>query len=44
MADENVDSLNMLFDDKSMFIHHTAILLNDIDLVAAVGGHEVVSG
>ena len=73
MADKNVDSLNVLFDDKSMFIHmggswgktqelttiksggiwykkaevyavvvnmfgNTAILLNDIDLVAVVGG------
>jgi len=78
MADKNVDSLNVLFDDKSMFIHmggswgktqelttikdggiwykkaevyavivnifgNTAILLNDIDLVAVVGGHEVVN-
>jgi len=78
MADKNVDSLNALFDDKSMFIHmggswgktqelttikdggiwykkaevyavivnifgNTAILLNDIDLVAVVGGHEVVN-
>ena len=76
MADKNVDSLNLLFDDKSMFIHmggswgktqelatiksggiwykkaevyavivnifgNTAILLNDIDLVAVVGGNEV---
>src|SRR5580765_8590722 len=78
MSDKNVDSLNVLFDDKSMFIHmggswgktqelstikdggiwyekaevyevivnifgNTAILLNDIDLVAVVGGHEVVN-
>lgn len=78
MADKNVDSLNALFDDKSMFIHmggtwgktqelatiksggiwykkaevysvvvnmfgNTAILLNDIDLVAVVGGNEVIN-
>jgi hypothetical protein len=78
MADKNVDSLNVLFSDKSMFIHmggswgktqelttiknggiwykkaevyevvvnmfgNTAILLNDIDLVAVVGGNEVVN-
>ena len=78
MADKNVDSLNVLFDDKSMFIHmggtwgktqelatiksggiwykkaevysvvvnmfgNTAILLNDIDLVAGVGGNEVTN-
>jgi Domain of unknown function (DUF4440) len=78
MADKNVDSLNMLFDDKSKFIHmggtwgkteelatikdggiwykkaevyavevnifgNTAILLNDIDLVASVGGREVTN-
>ncbi len=78
MADKNVDSLNVLFDDKAMFIHmggswgksqelatiksggiwykkaevysvvvnmfgNTAILLNDIDLVAEVGGHEVTN-
>jgi hypothetical protein len=78
MADKNVDSLNALFDDKSMFVHmggswgkqqeidvirnggiwykkadvysaivniigNTAILLNDIDLVAVVGGKEVVN-
>lgn len=78
MADKNVDSLKMLFDAKSMFVHmggswgkdqeidviksgniwykkaevysvivniigNTAILLNDIDLVAAVGGNEVVN-
>jgi 23S rRNA pseudoU1915 N3-methylase RlmH len=78
MADKNVDSLNLLFDDKAMFIHmggswgktqelatiksggiwykkaevyavivnmfgNTAILLNDIDLVAVVGGNEVVN-
>jgi len=76
MADKNVDSLNVLFDDKAMFIHmggswgktqelktiksgviwykkaevysvivnmfgNTAILLNDIDLLAVVGGNEV---
>ncbi len=78
MADKNVDSLNMLFDEKSMFVHmggswgkeqelnviksggiwykkaevytvsvnifgSTAILLNDIDLVAVVGGNEVIN-
>jgi uncharacterized protein DUF4440 len=78
MADKNVDSLNVLFDDKSMFVHmggswgktqelstiksggiwykkaevyavivniigNTAILLNDIDLVAEVGGREVTN-
>ena len=78
MADKNVDSLNVLFDEKSMFIHmggswgkaqeittiksggiwykkaevysvlvniigNTAILLNDIDLVAEVGGNEVIN-
>lgn len=78
MADKNVDSLNVLFDEKSMFVHmggswgktpelktikdggiwykkaevysvivnifgNTAILLNDIDLVAVVGGNEVVN-
>lgn len=78
MADKNVDSLNVLFDEKSMFIHmggtwgkeqelnviksggiwykkaevysvivnmfgNTAILLNDIDLVAVVGGNEVIN-
>ncbi|HSZ34360.1 MAG TPA: nuclear transport factor 2 family protein [Puia sp.] len=78
MADKNVDSLNVLFDDRSMFIHmggswgktpelntiksggiwykkaevyavsvnifgNTAILLNDIDLVAVVGGNEVTN-
>ncbi len=77
MADKNVDSLNLLFDEKCMFIHmggswgktqelatikgggiwykkaevysvivnvfgNTAILLNDIDLQAVVGGNEVV--
>ena len=76
MADKNVDSLNVLFDAKAMFIHmggtwgkvqelstiksggiwykkaevysvvvnmfgNTAILLNDIDLLAVVGGNEV---
>lgn len=78
MADKNVDSLSMLFDEKSMFVHmggswgktpelatikdggiwykkaevynvivnifgNTAILLNDIDLVAVVGGNEVTN-
>lgn len=78
MANKNVDSLNVLFDNKSMFIHmggswgksqelatiksggiwykkaavyavivniigNTAILLNDIDLVAVVGGREVTN-
>jgi len=78
MSDKNVDSLNVLFDDKSMFIHmggswgktqelstiksggiwykkaevyevivniigNTAILLNDIDLVAEVGGNTVTN-
>lgn len=78
MSEKNVDSLNVLFDSKSMFIHmggtwgkepematiksggiwykkaaiysvvvnifgNTAILLNDIDLVAVVGGNEVVN-
>jgi len=78
MADKNVDSLKVLFDDKSMFVHmggswgktqelatiksggiwykkaevysvlvnmfgNTAILLNDIDLVAVVGGREVTN-
>ena len=78
MADKNVDSLDRLFDEKSMFVHmggswgktqelnvirsggiwykkadvysalvniigNTAILLNDIDLIAVVGGNEVVN-
>lgn len=78
MAEKNVDSLSVLFDDKSMFIHmggswgkaqelatiksggiwykkaevyavivniigKTAILLNDIDLVAEVGGKTVTN-
>jgi hypothetical protein len=78
MADKNVEPLNGLFDDKSMFVHmggswgknreieviksgliwykkaevysvlvnfigNTAILLNDIDLVAVVGGNEVIN-
>jgi len=78
MADKNVDSLNVLFDEISMFVHmggtwgktqelatiksggiwykkaevysvlvniigNTAILLNDIDLVAVVGGNEVTN-
>ncbi|MDB5276317.1 MAG: nuclear transport factor 2 family protein [Ferruginibacter sp.] len=77
MSDKNIDSLNLLFDDKSMFIHmggswgktqelatiksggiwykkaevysvvvnifgNTATLLNDLDLLAVVGGNEVV--
>jgi hypothetical protein len=77
MSDKNIDSLNVLFDEKSMFVHmggswgkeqelatiksggiwykkaevysvvvnvfgNTAILLNDIDLQAVVGGNEVV--
>jgi hypothetical protein len=78
MADKTVDSLNILFDEKAMFVHmggtwgktveintikdggiwykkaevyavtvnvfgNTAILLNDIDLVAVVGGNEVTN-
>lgn len=78
MSDRNVDSLNPLFHDKSMFVHmggswgkeqeinvikgggiwykktevytstvniigNTAILLNDIDLLAVVGGNEVTN-
>ena len=78
MADKNVDSLNKLFDEKSVFVHmggswgknreldvikgggiwykkaevysaavnfvgNTAILLNDIDLVAALGANEVIN-
>ncbi len=78
MADKNVDSLKVLFDDKAMFVHmggtwgktqelatiksggiwykkavvygvevnifdNTAILLNDIDLQAVVGRHEVTN-
>lgn len=78
MANKNVDSLNVLFDDRSMFVHmggswgkaqelttiksggiwykkakvyavivnifdNTAILLNDIDLQAVVGGREVTN-
>jgi len=78
MANKNTDSLQVLFDDKSMFIHmggswgktqeinviksggiwykqaevysvsvniigNTAILLNDIDLIAVVGSNEVVN-
>ena len=78
MANKNADSLKVLFDDKSMFVHmggswgktreldviksgqihykkaevysvlvniigNTAILLNDIDLLAAVGGNEVTN-
>lgn len=77
MADKNVDSLNVLFNEKCVFVHmggswgkpqelnviksggiwykkaevystsvnvfgNTAILLNDIDLLAVVGGNEVV--
>jgi hypothetical protein len=78
MADKNVDSLSVLFNDKSMFVHmggswgkeqeinvirsggiwykkaevyavsvniigNTAILLNDIDLLAVVGENEVIN-
>lgn len=78
MADKNADSLNVLFNSKSNFVHmggtwgkdreveiirtgfiwykkaeiysasanifgNTAILLNDIDLVAVVGGNEVIN-
>ena len=78
MSDKNVDKLNTLFNEKSMFVHmggswgkkqeldviksgniwykkatvhsasvnfigNTAILLNDIDLIAVVGGNEVVN-
>lgn len=78
MADKNVDSLNVLFDKKAMFVHmggswgkeqeinviksggiwykkaevysvivnmfgNTAILLNDIDLEAVVGGNTVTN-
>lgn len=78
MADKNVDSLKVLFDEKSMFVHmggswgkqpelntiksggiwykkaevysvivniigNTAILLNDIDLEAVVGGNTVTN-
>ena len=78
MSDKNVDSLALLFDDKSMFVHmggswgktqelttiksggiwykkaevyavvvnifkNTAILLNDIDLEAVVGGNTVTN-
>ena len=78
MSDKNVDKLNTLFNEKSMFVHmggswgkkqeldviksgniwykkatvhsasvnfigNTAILLNDLDLVAVVGGNEVVN-
>jgi 4-carboxymuconolactone decarboxylase len=78
MSDKNVDSLNVLFDSKAMFVHmggswgkereidvikgggiwykkaevysasvklfgNTAILLNDIDLVAMVGGNEAIN-
>lgn len=78
LANKNVDSLNVLFDDKAMFIHmggswgktqelatiksggiwykkaevysvivnmfgNTAILLNDIDLEAVVGGNTVTN-
>ena len=78
MAAKNVDSLKVLFDDKSMFVHmggswgkeqeinviksggiwykkaevytvlvniigNTAILLNDIDLLAVVGGNDVIN-
>jgi 23S rRNA pseudoU1915 N3-methylase RlmH len=78
MSDKNVDSLNRLFNEKSVFVHmggswgkeqeisviksggiwykkaeiysvsvnifdNTAILLNDIDLLAVVGGKEVTN-
>lgn len=78
MADKNVDSLNQLFHEKSVFVHmggswgkepeinviksggiwykkaevysasvniigNTAILLNDIDLLAVVGGNNVIN-
>ncbi|HUH32833.1 MAG TPA: nuclear transport factor 2 family protein [Daejeonella sp.] len=78
MSEKNVESLNGLFDEKSVFVHmggswgkareldvikgggiwykkaevysaavnfvgNTAILLNDIDLLAVVGGNEVVN-
>src|SRR5688572_5952782 len=78
MSNKNVDSLNVMFDDKSMFVHmgdswgkeqelnviksggiwykkaevytvlvniigNTAILLNDIDLLAVVGGNDVIN-
>ncbi len=78
MADKNVDSLNLLFDEKSVFVHmggswgktpeintiksggiwykkadihsvsvniigNTAILLNDITLLAVVGGNDVTN-
>jgi hypothetical protein len=78
MANKNVDSLSVLFDEKSMFVHmggswgktpelstikeggiwykkatvyavivnmfgNTAILLNDIDLEAVVGGNTVIN-
>lgn len=78
MSEKNVDSLNLLFDAKAMFVHmggtwgkdrevdiikngfiwykkaevysssvnifgNTAILLNDIDLVAVVGGNDAIN-
>ena len=78
MSDKNVESLNGLFNDKSVFVHmggswgktqeldvikgggiwykkaevysaavnfigNTAILLNDIDLLAVVGGNELIN-
>jgi len=78
MADKNVDSLNTLFHEKSVFVHmggsfqkepeinfiksgevwykkadihsvsvniidNTAILINNIDLLAVVGGNEVTN-
>ena len=78
MSDKNVEKLNTLFNEKSVFVHmggswgksreldviksgniwykkatvhsasvnfigNTAILLNDIDLIAVVGGNEVVN-
>jgi Domain of unknown function (DUF4440) len=78
MSDKNADSLSVLFDAKTMFVHmggtwgkerevdiiktgfiwykkaeiysttvntfgNTAVLLSDIDLVAVVGGNEVIN-
>jgi hypothetical protein len=78
MSDKNVDSLNVLFDAKAMFVHmggtwgkergidiiktgfiwykkaevysssvnifgNTSIILNDIDLVAVVGGNDAIN-
>lgn len=79
MSDKNVDSLNVLFHEKSDFVHmggtwgkgreidiikggfiwykkaevysstvkffgNTVVLLNDIDLVAVVGGNDAING